>query len=82
MNSAAANADCAAGAAKETTIARAITKASFLKKLFIIFSGEVMNVTLGTPENKSITEHTLKIGEEIDLNFYGVKDWSTRSYQQ
>ncbi len=46
----------------------------------VVTVGEVMNVTLGTPENKSITEHTLKIGEEIDLNFYGVKDWSTSKY--
>ena len=34
------------------------------------------NVTLGTPERREITEETLKVGEKIDLNFYGVKDWN------
>ena len=33
-------------------------------------------VTLGTPTCKEITEKTLEIGKRIDLNFYGVKDWT------
>lgn len=36
----------------------------------------VYEVTLGTPERRAITEESLKVGETIDLNFYGVKDWN------
>lgn len=46
----------------------------------VVTVGEVMNVTLGTPDNKAITEYTLKVDESIDLNFYGVKDWSLDKY--
>ncbi|MBP3611160.1 MAG: hypothetical protein J6J42_12600 [Lachnospiraceae bacterium] len=38
------------------------------------------NVTLGTAERREMTEVTLKIGEKIDLNFYGVSDWGTNKY--
>lgn len=38
------------------------------------------NVTLGTAECRKITEVKLQIGEQIDLNFYGVSDWGTNQY--
>jgi len=34
------------------------------------------DVTLGTPDHREITVETLVVGEKIDLNFYGVKDWN------
>ncbi|MGN0506068.1 MAG: hypothetical protein ACI4FZ_05860 [Lachnospiraceae bacterium] len=44
---------------------------------------EVYSVTLGTAEQRSMTEATLEVGETIDLNFYGVKDWgkNKQNYQ-
>lgn len=41
-----------------------------------VFAGtEVYEITLGTPEERKVTERTLEVGDTLDLNFYGVKDW-------
>lgn len=37
---------------------------------------EVYSVTLGTAEEREITEKTLALDESFDFNFYGVKDWT------
>lgn len=37
---------------------------------------EVYSVTLGTSEQRAISEVALEVGEVLDLNFYGVKDWN------
>lgn len=42
-----------------------------------VYAGtEVYEVTLGTPEMRAMKEATLEVGETLDLNFYGVKDWN------
>ena len=37
-----------------------------------------MNLTIGNAGNKSMTVAELKKGATLDLNFYGVTDWSSR----
>ena len=41
-----------------------------------VYAGtEVYTVTLGTAKNKEMKKTTMLVGETMDLNFYGVKDW-------
>lgn len=37
-----------------------------------------MNITAGTSSNRAMEMVTLKKGSTLDLNFYGVTDWSSR----
>lgn len=39
-----------------------------------------MNVVLGTSKNDTFSTYTLEMGKTVDLNFYGVTDWSTSKY--
>lgn len=39
-----------------------------------------MNVVLGTSKNNTFTAYQMEIGTTLDLNFYGVTDWSTSRY--
>ncbi len=42
--------------------------------------GEVMDVVLGTSKNDTFSEYTLNLGETVDLNFYGVTNWTAGKY--
>lgn len=37
-----------------------------------------MDITIGTAGNKVMTTLALKTGSTLDLNFYGVRDWTAR----
>ena len=54
--------------------------ADYTSSPVVVTVGEVMNVTLGTPENKAMIEYDLKVDEKIDLNFYGFKGWDSSKY--
>lgn len=38
------------------------------------------NVVLGTSKNNTFSSYTLEPGKVVDLNFYGVSDWSSARY--
>ena len=44
--------------------------------------GEIpaMEVSLGTSKNNTFEEYTLELGNTVDLNFYGVINWSSSLY--
>ena len=39
-----------------------------------------MNVVLGTSKDKTFNTYTLELGNTLDLNFYGVTNWSSSRY--
>jgi len=39
-----------------------------------------MKVLLGTSKNDTFDKYTLELGQTVDLNFYGVTDWSNSLY--
>ena len=39
-----------------------------------------MEVSLGTSKDKTFDKYTLDLGQTVDLNFYGVVNWSTSLY--
>ncbi len=39
-----------------------------------------MQVTLGTAKNSTFDKYTLELGRTVDLNFYGVTNWSSSLY--
>ena len=39
-----------------------------------------MQVVLGTSKNNTFDKYTLELGTSVDLNFYGVTDWSSSLY--
>lgn len=39
-----------------------------------------MQVALGTSKNNTFSEYTLELGNTVDLNFYGVVNWSSSLY--
>lgn len=48
----------------------------------VITVGELpeMEVALGTSKDNTFSEYTLNLGSTVDLNFYGVTNWSTSLY--
>ncbi|MBP3578755.1 MAG: Ig-like domain-containing protein [Lachnospiraceae bacterium] len=48
----------------------------------VITVGEIptMEVTLGTSKDATFDKYTLELGDTVDLNFYGVVNWSTTLY--
>lgn len=44
--------------------------------------GEIpeVTVTLGTSKNNTFNKYTLELGNTVDLNFYGVVNWSSSMY--
>lgn len=48
----------------------------------VITVGEIpaMNVELGTSKDNTFNKYTLELGDTVDLNFYGVVNWSTSLY--
>lgn len=48
----------------------------------VVTVGEIptMTVALGTSKDNTFDKYTLKLDETVDLNFYGVVNWSTSLY--
>ena len=48
----------------------------------VISVGEIpaMEVALGTSKDNTFNKYTLELGNTVDLNFYGVVNWSTSLY--
>ena len=48
----------------------------------VVTVGEIptMEVSLGTSKDATFKEYTLELGQTVDLNFYGVVNWSTSTY--
>ena len=48
----------------------------------VITVGEIptMEVTLGTSKDNTFSKYTLELGNTVDLNFYGVVNWSSSLY--